>query len=234
MVSIQGLKLSPSARWLDSEPLSSQVYSVLRNAISSGDIAERQHLVQNELAAMLEVSRTPVRDALLRLSQEGLVRAVGARGFVVEALTPHDILEVYGVRMLLEEPAAVAALPYLAAAHIAELELINEQLAQAPDDGNEAYRLNREFHNVLVKQTPNKLVHRMLVELWDLPIGRRIFLHHRGKGLDGEAMAEGHRSILEAAKTGDAELLRVAVHKHLDEAWHEASAWVDEEAGEWN
>lgn len=229
-MSIETLKLPSSARRLDSEPLSNQVYTVLRDAIVSGQIGEHDHLVQNQLAAQLEVSRTPVRDALLRLSQEGLVRAVGARGFVTEALTPRDILEVYEVRMLLEEPTVVEALPYVTAVHVAELEEINRKLAEDPLDPNEAYVLNRDFHTLLVSLAPNRLIQRTLTELWDLPVGRRIFLHHTGKGFDAVSMAENHRPIIDAVKARDGAALQAALHVHLDEAWHEASAWVDGES----
>ena len=119
------LKLPPEARRLDSAPLSEHVYQVIRDAICDGVIKEHDHLVQNQLAEQLEVSRTPVRDALLRLAQEGLVRAVSARGFVVKALTPSDILEIYEVRTFLEIPGSISAIPFVTDRHVARMEEIN-------------------------------------------------------------------------------------------------------------
>ena len=123
------LKLPPEARRLDSSPLSEHVYQVIRDAICDGVIKEHDHLVQNHLAEQLEVSRTPVRDALLRLAQEGLVRAVSARGFVVNALTPSDILEIYEVRTFLEIPGSISAIPFVTDRHVARMEEINRGIA---------------------------------------------------------------------------------------------------------
>ena len=79
MVTAESLQLGPESRRLDSEPLSEQVYRVLRDAICDGVFSDHAHLVQNQLADQLQVSRTPVRDALLALAQENLVRASGAK-----------------------------------------------------------------------------------------------------------------------------------------------------------
>jgi DNA-binding GntR family transcriptional regulator len=224
------LKLPPEARRLDSLPLSEHVYHVLRDAICDGQIKEHDHLVQNQLAEQLEVSRTPVRDALLRLAQEGLVRAVSARGFAVEALTPTDILEIYEVRMLLEVPASISAIPFVTDRHVSRLEEINRSIATAPIDGATAYDLNRDFHRVLPELGPNRVIQRILSELWDLPVSRRVFRHHVRNHFDAEAMSNGHLAIIEAVAVRSEERLRGALHAHLSEARQEASSWLDSDA----
>jgi DNA-binding GntR family transcriptional regulator len=224
------LKLPPEARRLDSLPLSEQVYQVLRDAICDGQVKEHDHLVQNQLAEQLEVSRTPVRDALLRLSQEGLVRAVSARGFVVEALTLSDILEIYEVRMLLEIPGSISAIPFVTDRHVARLEEINRGIAAAPIDGSAAYDLNRDFHQVLPEIGTNRLIQRILSDLWELPVSRRVFRHHTQNQFDAEAMANGHLAIIQAVATRSEEQLRTALHAHLLEAREEAGIWLSSDA----
>jgi DNA-binding GntR family transcriptional regulator len=226
-MSIDTLVLPNDARRLDNEPLSNQVYNVLRDAICVGSIQAHDHLVQNQLAEQLQVSRTPVRDALLRLAQEGLVKAVSARGFVVEPLTPHDILEVYELRRLLEVPVAAAAVPLLRAVDIAHLKDLNLEITTAPQDGWKAYDLNRQFHSRLIETSPNRLVRSTLSDLWDLPIARRIFHQQVAKGFDAEEMAHGHVEIIAAVEARDAEALTAALLAHLVEAREEASKLIE-------
>jgi DNA-binding GntR family transcriptional regulator len=229
-MSMPALKLPPEARRLDSVPLSEHVYQVIRDAICDGVIKEHDHLVQNQLAEQLEVSRTPVRDALLRLAQEGLVRAVSARGFVVKALTPSDILEIYEVRTFLEVPGSVSAIPFVTDRHVARLEEINRDIATSPTDAYIAYDLNRDFHAVLLEIGTNRLIQRTLADLWELPVSRRVFRHHVTNQFDAEAMANGHLAIIEAVAARSAERLRAALLAHLVEAREEASTWLTADA----
>jgi DNA-binding GntR family transcriptional regulator len=218
--------LPAEAKRIDSEPLSTQVYRAIRDAICDGTLDEHTHLVQNQLAEQLQVSRTPVRDALLQLSQEGVVKAVGARGFLVEDLTPRDILDVYEIRLSLEVSAAVAAVAQVRSSDIRRLEELNESIAQAGDQIERAYELNQEFHSLLVDLSPNRLVKRILNDLWDLPVSRRVFQRHLTKSFDAEAMADGHKAIITAVNERNAEALRNALTAHLLEARDEAGAWI--------
>lgn len=228
-MSLTSLKLPEEARRLDSMPLSEHVYQVLRDAICEEVIPEHYHLVQNQLAEQLEVSRTPVRDALLRLAQEGLVRAVSARGFLVQALTSSDILDVYEVRILLEPAACVSALPFVTEKHVARLREINEEITSSPIAAASAYDLHRSFHLALPEIGTNRLIHRMLAELWDLPVSRRIFLHHATNWFDAEAMAQGHLAIIDAVEARSKEGLREVLLAHVAEAREEASTWIADE-----
>jgi len=229
-MALTSLKLPPEARRLDSVPLSEHVYRVLRDAICEGTIEEHDHLVQNQLAEQLEVSRTPVRDALLRLAQEGLVRAVSARGFLVEALTPSDILDIYEVRILLEVQGSVSALRFVSDADATRLRDINRGIAESPADASIGYDLNRDFHSVLPTIGPNRLIKRTLDDLWELPVSRRVFQHHLTNNFDAEAMAQGHEAIIEAVAARSEERLRAALLAHLVEAREEASTWLDRDA----
>lgn len=87
-----------------SEPLSSRVYATLREYLGSGRIPRGEPLQEAALAAQLGVSRTPVREALVRLASEGFVVADG-RGLTSATLTVEDVEEIYGLRVLLETEA---------------------------------------------------------------------------------------------------------------------------------
>ena len=89
------------------------VREVLRRAILSGELTGSTRLVQAELAATLEVSTTPVREALRDLASEGLIRFDPHRGAVVEELSRDELNEVYAIRKVLEPLALTQALPNL-------------------------------------------------------------------------------------------------------------------------
>jgi Bacterial regulatory proteins, gntR family len=79
MATVENLQLGPESRQLDSEPVSEQVYRVLRDAICDGVFSDHAHLVQNQFADRLQVTRTPVRDALLHLAPERSDRGESVR-----------------------------------------------------------------------------------------------------------------------------------------------------------
>lgn len=220
------LRLPPHARRLDTTPLSDHVYQVLRDAILEGAFDTHEHLVQNQIANQLEVSRTPVRDALLRLSQEGLIRAVGAQGYIVNELTPRDIVDIYEVRMTLEVQAALLAFDHLTPGHIADMQRLNERIAHPERDSAAHYDLNRQFHAVITAACPNKLITRILTEIWDLPVSRRIFRHYMETGVDVESMVNEHQEIIDAVRAGDRRRLADLLTEHLSEARDQASLWL--------
>ena len=222
------LSLSEDARRLDSEPLSEQVYRALRDAITGGIFEPHAHLVQNQLAEELQVSRTPVRDALLRLSQEGVVRAVGARGFLVQEVTPRDVLNIYEVRIALEVDAAEAALHSMSPSDVDALARINRRIAETYDDKVEAFRLNNDFHMTLVRSAPNRLVAKILGDLWDMPVSRRVFMLQVVEQFDPGGMAAAHEDILSALARRDAEALRAAVLSHLVESRDAVKVWISD------
>jgi DNA-binding GntR family transcriptional regulator len=225
MVSAESLQLGPESRRLDSEPLSEQVYRVLRDAICDGVFSDHAHLVQNQLADQLQVSRTPVRDALLRLAQENLVRAVGARGYIVHALSERDLLDIYEVRLTLEIQGALLALPHFDAADIRRLDSINDNIKDPDYKDTDSYELNREFHIAVLEPCPNRLIVKILLDMWGFPVSRRIFRRQIAEHHDGNE-EHGHEPIIEAIRARDAAALEAALSKHLLEARDEASRFL--------
>ncbi len=220
------LQLKPDSRRLDSEPLSEQVYRVLRDAICDGVFKDHAHLVQGELAAQLQVSRTPVRDALLRLSQEKLVRVVGARGYIVESLSERDLLDIYEVRLSLEVQGALLALPNFLAADLRRLEEISDDINDPDSTGLDAYELNQAFHMAVLEPCPNRLIVKIIRDTWDQPMSRRVFrlqwAEHEGRG----GHADDHQPILDAIRDRDAEALEAALTEHLVVARTEAGRFL--------
>jgi GntR family transcriptional regulator, rspAB operon transcriptional repressor len=86
-----------------------EAYQKIRCCILRGEFAPAASLSEYELAAQFKLSRTPVREALTRLEQDGMVHTITRRGTFVAQLTPHAVMEIYGVREQLESYAARVA-----------------------------------------------------------------------------------------------------------------------------
>ena len=227
---LSSLLLPPEARRLDAAPLSDHVYRALRDAICDGTIDEYDHLVQNQIADQMRVSRTPVRDSLVRLAQEGVIRAVGQRGYVVNPLVPRDILDIYEVRASLEVEAAELAFPFIDDAVVARLEDLNQQIGKPGADVLANYDLNHNFHAVLTGLCPNRLIRRILDEVWALPVSRRVYRQHMSSLADTGPMVSQHEAIIDAARDGDLLRLLDTIRRHLEISRAEASAWLDASA----
>ncbi|MCC7461085.1 MAG: GntR family transcriptional regulator [Gammaproteobacteria bacterium] len=146
------------------EPLSSRVYATLREYLGSGRIPRGEPLQEAALAAQLGVSRTPVREALVRLASEGFVVADG-RGLTSATLTVEDVEEIYGLRVLLETEAlrlvarrdhAGEALAPLRAA------LADMEAAHAAHDGRRFMEANDRYRTVWLGLVPNRRLARSI------------------------------------------------------------------------
>ncbi|KIQ56060.1 GntR family transcriptional regulator [Meiothermus taiwanensis] len=141
-------------------------YSHLRGAILTGSLLPGARISEPGLAQELGVSRTPVREALQRLAQEGLVELLPGKGARVRVLSAEEVREVYDVRALLEGEAAA-----LAAQNATEEELNRlERLLQALDAlPKEAYaqqmQVDFDFHTALIEAAHNKTLARIYADL---------------------------------------------------------------------
>jgi DNA-binding GntR family transcriptional regulator len=124
-------------------------YERIKDAIVNGEIAPGAPLVEVALAEWCEVSRTPIREALTRLEQDGVV-VRGERGLIVRERSQQEILDLYDTRIVLEATAA-----RIAAVRRTELDMIHiQRLGDAfagvsKRDPKEMARLNREFHRTI-------------------------------------------------------------------------------------
>jgi DNA-binding GntR family transcriptional regulator len=196
--------------------LSTQVYRELREAICDQRIPPRQRLVQNALADQLGISRTPVRDALSRLVQEGLVDPAPVRGgFIVREFTPHEVLEIYDVRLALEPVAARGACGRHSGTQLAEMRDLNAAIEAEPADSvSHGYELNERFHALVIQPSDNEIMKRMLAQLWQMPSALRMY-HFQASEHEREVTVSEHEGILGALAEGDADLLVELIEAHI-------------------
>lgn len=191
--------------------LREQVYATLREWIIEGTLQPGEQLRDYELAGRLRVSRTPVREALRRLEDEGLVQAAAQRWTRVAPLDPAEAQRLYPIIWTLEGLAVRLALPTLAAGDIAAMKEANRRLAEALAQGDAvaASAADRDFHSTFVARAGNP-------ELADILEGlkvklRRLETAYFGSSLAGERSVSEHEEIIGAFDRRDAEAAVAAV-----------------------
>jgi DNA-binding GntR family transcriptional regulator len=201
---------------LSSDHLRSEhVYLRLKQAITSIALRPGTPLVETEIARQLGVSTTPVREALRRLGQEGLVVLNRYRGAAVVEITQTDVREIYELRESLEPMATRLAVPVLTEADVAQMRQTIDRASYviAQGEWGELSQLNRAFHGVLIDRCQNARLRRVLETLQDQ--NRMIaLLTWEGRGYDEQEHAE-HMAIFEAASARDADLAAERLRQHI-------------------
>ena len=191
-------------------------YEFIKEAITSLRFAPGQRLGTEELGQLVNASRTPVREALSRLSQEGLVHREGGWGYVVRQVSVKDVLDLYNVREALEVQVAREVVPKLTPAVIAELIARNRKAEEhfAAGRFDRFLAENRNFHKIIVEATGNALLRQMLNTIHDRvrQVGAIMVQMHQPRAK--ELLLENRR-ILAALTRGKTEGLVAAIRAHI-------------------
>lgn len=194
--------------------LPDQLTEIVRERILSGAAAPDTPLRQDGLAAELGVSKIPLREAMARLEQEGLLRSETNRGYFVRGLDAAEAEEIFALRLQLE-PAAAAkgALRATAAeqevARIALATLDAALRSQAPDVGMR----NRAFHLALVRPA-GRAVTQEIVERLHILSERYVRIHLEPQGRDARATAE-HHALLDTWLARDGAAVATLLEDHI-------------------
>jgi DNA-binding GntR family transcriptional regulator len=195
--------------------LNQHAYEEIRRQILQGELLPSSPLSEHQLAATLQLSRTPVREAIKRLEKEGLVRSIPSRGTFIAELTAHDILEIYQVRERLESLAARIAAEQMSDEEIQALEqelALSERCATEGRSG-ETLESDIRFHKVIITATQNKRLGSILATLDDQMYRIRKILPRSAERL-AETLHE-HHVIVEQIKVRDAGGAEQAMEQHL-------------------
>lgn len=156
--------VQPVFEKIETQTMENGILRSVRNAIISGSIGLGQHLNETEMARQMAVSRIPIREALKKLEQEGLVVRVANRGVFVIDFDESDVREVFSLRALLEGMAIEWAIPQLDESDYRALrELVGAQEeALASGDFYELARLDMRFHEFICARAG----HERLLKSW--------------------------------------------------------------------
>jgi DNA-binding GntR family transcriptional regulator len=202
--------LSPAAL-----PSSERVYRTLRDHIVEGKLLPGTRLVELDLAAQFASSRTPVREALARLSAEGLVAQDGVRGTVVREIDPAEAEEIYVLREVIDGLAGRLAAPRVSEEDTAKLWLLVETQRECVAEGDwlELMRANRRFHEVIYRASGSRHLTEIAMNLHDRvrPFSLRCF----ASGDRGQPVIHEHVAIAEALAAHDAPAAELASRQHV-------------------
>jgi DNA-binding GntR family transcriptional regulator len=187
---------------LERDLLRDRAYTTIRDAIVDGTLAPGERLRDQELTEWLGLSRTPVREALSRLEQDGLVQTEPQRYTRVTPLDRRAAADAFPVVAAIHALAAELAVPHLLAEDLAAMRVHNERFAEAlgADDVDSALASDDAFHGIFVTVAANEEILRVLDRV--MPRVRRLERLRFGS-LAGRASVRQHEEILAAAAAQD-------------------------------
>lgn len=212
--------------------LAAAIRGRLREAILRGDFAPGAHLREVEIAARYQVSRGPVREALLQLEQEGLVLLRRNRGAIVARLSRADLEEVYSLRLALERLAVVSAARRGTEADFAALDAILHEFrgtdSSQPLTEQEAADQDVRFHDAVYRAAH----HERLYAAWS-SIRSQVYVLLLGRNVAGPDFREdtyfGHLELAYLMRTRDEPRVLTAIENHLRASYARVLASYPEE-----
>lgn len=194
------------------ETLASQVHESLRSAIILGELAPGSLHSVAELAGQMHVSRTPVREAALKLADAGMVKFERNRGIRILETTIHDLEEIFSLRLLLEVPATYRATQKARAPELRALKQALDAFEDLAKSGSQRDHLQCDawFHRIILQASGNNRLARFVDTLRDLQMVRGVSTSGRTRTLadivDDHAQIYARVSARDAA--GAARLMR--------------------------
>ena len=214
---------------VDSESYADRAYDQVREMVTTFRFKPDERLNESELAKQLGLSRTPLREALNRLSMEGLLHTKSGRGFFCRSLEPKEIYELYQLR------AAVECGGIRIAAELGDLHKIDKLLAflDKTGDCNDASTstlvgYDEHFHESVMQLTGNGEMIRILRNINDrIRFVRWIDMDRRGR----KSTQSEHLEIARALKKRDVERCAAALQKHISRRLEEITSSIREAYG---
>lgn len=197
--------------------LRNQVTDMLREAIISGQLKPGERLVEGELAERMSLSRSPVREALRELEKERLIKTIPNKGTTVVEYTREDVVQIFGIRVALEQLAVRWAIQQMTAETMAALEQIVDQMEAAAGPG-ESMNLDTLFHRTLHRATRAE---RLIETLDGLMNHVRILTSYSGRWdteAGSETLIREHRELLAYLAAGQTEPAVQLITRHVEAA----------------
>ena len=198
--------------------LADEVYDQLVRAIMDREIGPDDRLVQEKLAAELDISRTPVREALLRLEKEGVLRMAHSGGFRLAKISEEETLELYQARAAIEGQAARIL---TARGDMEELDRLRELILRTEDLKEPTTRnyfvANRAIHRAFMEAAGN----RFLLEMFDMIWGRAMAFHLFAaiENTDISKSLGNHVELVDVIATGDRGAALEAFTDHIQQGF---------------
>lgn len=206
-----------------------KTYSLLRRQLLTGQFSPNERLTEESLAKKLEVSRTPVREALHKLELEGLVKMAGARGFCVPEDSIEDMNELFEIRAILEGHALACVCELITEENISSLNKLvqNAEKALGSKKLGPVFDYNTQFHDLLygliASRKPRLFGLIEDIREYVLRYRQNTLIHYQG----AKRSIAGHKKILLALDVGDPHLCERIMRNHVYEAKEDALLYDD-------
>lgn len=213
---------------IDSRMLSDQVAEHLFRELVSGWLRGGQRINEAELARTLGISRNPIREAIRKLEERGLLVSSPRRGTFVRSFTKQDIEDVFSFRTMVEDFAVRQALKRMTPADVDGLRKMADGMVQAANAGKEMELVQKDigFHQRICELSGNS---QTLRAFNNLHAEVQIFItlvEHRFESL--EAAAVDHYPVVDAIASGDSDWAAKALRDHIQDSWRRiAAAYCD-------
>ncbi|MEO8409514.1 MAG: GntR family transcriptional regulator [Propionivibrio sp.] len=194
-----------------------QIYREIRDRIFFNTWGDGHQVLELELAHELGVSRTPVREALIRLQRDGLIKVIPRHGILVLPMSPTDVRETYEILTSLESLAVeLAASRKLTAVEIEPLERANQEMKSAHDASNFMAwaKADEQFHFLLVQLSGNKILVKVHENFWGQAQRARLAMLSLIK--PPARSTNQHAKLIEAIRKGSPSLARERLTLHFE------------------
>lgn len=198
--------------------LANEVYDQLVQAIMSREIGPEDRLVQEKLAAELQISRTPVREALMRLEQEGVLTVSNRGTFRLYEMNDHEVKELYQARAAVEGQAVRILAERKNSDDIDQLrETVTKSENISSSDARAYFEANRTIHRRFVELTNN----RFLLEMFDMLWGRAMafYMFTAIENVDLNKSFGDHMRLVDVVETGNKVAALEAVIDHIQDGF---------------
>ncbi|HZU16794.1 MAG TPA: GntR family transcriptional regulator [Candidatus Dormibacteraeota bacterium] len=201
--------------------LADQVYERLRQAIVRGELRPNQRLVEAELAASLNVSRTPIREVLQRLEADGLVVSA-RRSWLVREHTADEIRQIFECRMALEGQAARLAATRATPQQLAAIERAAAEVGRVIQDRARRVEANDRFHELVNRAAANPMLTTLIERSRLYHFNRRLAVLYTEQELSRSQ--EQHLRLVDALRDRDPDAAERVTREHLETSLQTALA----------
>jgi len=189
---------------LNVKSLREQVYEYIRDQMMEGTILPNTNLNLSQISDHLGISKTPLRDALIRMEVEGFVTIMPRRGVVVNGLTLQDVKDFYQICGALEGNVVRTVFDQFNGSHISVMRQLNSEMRAAiqREEFDIYYKLNIRFHDVFLALSDNRSIRPML-----MPLKQRLYDFQRRPYVKAWELrnTDEHDQFIDAIKAGDVE-----------------------------
>ncbi len=202
----------------DDRSLRIRVFNAIENAILDGEYKDGDSLNELRISKELGISRTPVREALMQLELEGLVRNVPNKGAVVIGVTEQDIHDIYEIRIRIEGLASRLCAENITEDELRALEQIVDlqEFYLMKNDTEQIWKLDGDFHKIIYDASRSRPLRFTLSNFHNyIKKARDISVQTEGRA---EKTVAEHRAILDAIKAHNGELAEQLTAKHISNA----------------